>query len=71
MSRGRSEDCSVEDETEDGRGAGIDGKGKLGTPKDNGARANGSKGSQSGSRSQPNGNNYQSAPLKKGLFGAA
>lgn len=57
LSRGRSEECSVEDEAEDGKGASADRIGMLGTSNGtNGARLNGSKGSQQSDAR--NGGNY-------------
>lgn len=49
LSRGRSEDCSIEDEGEDGRATGPDGKtlSKHGSPSGgSGAKSNGSKSAQ-------------------------
>lgn len=86
LSRNQSEDCSVEDDLEDSRAAGADGRPLLpgkhvspsgGSQKD--GSMNGTRSSQNGKnitdgnsvRGQPMGGNYSSVPVKKGLFGAA
>ena len=86
LSRNQSEDCSVEDDLEDSRATGADGRPLLsgkhvspsgGSQKD--GSVNGNRSSQNGknitdgnsARGQPMGGNYSSVPAKKGLFGAA
>ena len=73
LSRGRSEDCSIEDEGEEGRAVGADAKtrSKHGSPRaGSGAKTNG-RSSQGTTRGPPNGSSYQGVPMKMGLFGAA
>lgn len=86
LSRNQSEDCSVEDELEDSRATGVDGRPLLSSKhaSPNGsnpgsAKSNGPRSNQNGKtitdnnagRGQPMGGNYASVPVKKGLFGAA
>lgn len=86
LSRNQSEDCSAEDDLEDGRATGVDGRSlrssKQASPaggRPNNAKVNGLGGHQKGKNITDNaagqgqaiGGSYASAPVKKGLFGAA
>lgn len=86
LSRNQSEDCSVEDDLEDSRATGADGRPLLPGKRTSPSRSNHKDGSTNGTRSSQNGKNitdsnsarsqqmggnYASVPAKKGLFGAA
>lgn len=86
LSRNQSEGCSAEDDLEDSKPAGADGRPLLkGKPASSTGSAPGDVKSNgygtkpksknitdsNGSRGQPMGGNYASVPLKQGLFGAA